>query len=408
MCCRDHELTRDNMRIAKIELFQGDGGLRRLSFLKITTDRGLTGWAEFADGSPGLGGLSAVIAAVGSQLLGKDPRRVGRLVSDLHALARIAHGGLHVQAIATLENACLEIKAKALGVPVYELFGGLLRESIPIYWSQCGMYRITRAEVCEREGLKPVRTLADVETLGAEVRQRGFMALKTKLLLFGGRSGPTVHMPGFASLGAGPALNLTPPLAAQIDALLAAFRRGAGPDVELIVDANFNFRTEGFTRLARTLEAHGLRWLELDLLDPQALATLRRGTRTAIGSLESVLGRRRFGEFLQAHAVDVGIIDVMWNGFSESFAMASVADAFDTSIALHNYTGPLASVMSAHLAAVIPNLTTMEFEVDGAVWGDRLLQAPPAVTQGQFPVPTGPGWGCELDERALMLQTALQ
>jgi L-alanine-DL-glutamate epimerase-like enolase superfamily enzyme len=396
------------MRIAKIELLQGDGGLRRLSFLKITTDRGLTGWAEFADGSPGLGGLAAVITTIGSQLLGKDPRGCGRIVSDLHALARIAHGGLHVQAIATLENACLEIKAKALGVPVYELFGGLLRESIPVYWSQCGMYRITRAELCEQQGMRPVRTLEDVEALGAEVRQRGFAALKTKLLLFGAGSSPRVHMPGFASLGMGPALNMTLPLAARIDTLLGAFRRGAGPDIELIVDANFNFRAEGFTHLARTLEAHHLRWLELDLLDPQALATLRRSTRTAIGSLESVLGRRRFAEFLQAQAVDVGIIDVMWNGFSESFAMASVADAFDTSIALHNYTGPLATVMSAHLAAVIPNLTIMELEVDGAVWGDRLLKSAPAMSRGHFPVPTGPGWGCELDETALTLQSVLQ
>jgi hypothetical protein len=55
------------MRIVKIETYQGDGGLRRLSFLKITTDRGVTGWAEFAEGSPGRGGLSAVIGAVGSQ-----------------------------------------------------------------------------------------------------------------------------------------------------------------------------------------------------------------------------------------------------------------------------------------------------------------------------------------------------
>ena len=396
------------MRIVRIELLQGDGGLRRLSFLKITTDQGLSGWAEFADGSPGLGGLAAVITAVGSQLLGKDPRRSGRIVQDLHALARIAHGGLHVQAIAALENACLEIKAKAMGVPVYELFGGLLRESIPVYWSQCGMYRITRAELCEQQGMKPVRTLSDVEALGAEVRRSGFAALKTKLLLFGTNRPPTVHMPGFASLGMGPALNLTPALAGQVDALLGAFRRGAGPEIELIVDANFNFRAEGFTHLARTLEPHALRWLELDLLDPQALATLRRSTRTAIGSLESVLGRRRIAEFLQARAVDVAIIDVMWNGFSESVAMAGVADAFDTSIALHNYTGPLATVMSAHLAAVIPNLTTMEFEVDGAVWGDRLLKVAPTVQGGQFPVPTGPGWGCELNETVLTLQSVLQ
>lgn len=396
------------MRIVKIETFRGDGGLRPLYFLKITTDQGLVGWSEFADGNPGLGGLTPVIAVVAHQLLGKDPRRCGRFVSDLFASERISHGGLHTQAIAALENACLDLKAKALGVPVYELFGGALRERVPVYWSQCGMYRVTRIELCESQGVKPLRTLLDVEALGTEVRNRGFVALKTKLLLFGTRSSPAVHMPGFAPVGMGPALNVTESLLSDIDALLNAFRRGAGPQVDIIVDANFNFRAEGFTRLARSLEAHHVRWLEVDMLDPEALATIRRSTRTAIGSLESVLGRRRFLGFLEERAVDVGIIDVMWNGFSESFAMATLADAFDTSIALHNYTGPLAAVMSAHLAAVIPNLTTMELEVDGALWGDSLLKCPPEVASGHLQVPPGPGWGCEVEEAALTAQTVLQ
>jgi galactonate dehydratase len=396
------------MRIAKIETFQGDGGLRPLYFLKITTDQGLTGWAEFADGGPGLGGLAPVIATVGGQLLGKDPRLCGRLVSDLQVPARVTHGGLHTQAIATLENACLDIKAKALGVPVYELFGGALRDRIPVYWSQCGMYRVLRAEVCERRGMQPLRTLSDVEALGAEVRDRGFSALKTKLLLFGTRASPVVHMPGFAPGGMGPALNVTGSLLSDVDDLLSAFRRGTGPGIDIMVDANFNFRAEGFIRLSRSLEAHDIRWLELDLLDPKALATIRRSTRTAIGSLECVLGRHRFLEFLEERAVDVGIIDVMWNGFSESLAMATLADAFDTSIALHNYTGPLAALMSAHLAAVIPNLTTMEVEVDGAVWSDALLKNAPRVLGGHFPVPAAPGWGCDVDEDALERRTTLQ
>lgn len=396
------------MRIVKIETFQGDGGLRPLFFLKITTDRGIEGWSEFADGNPGLAGLSGVIAAIGSQLLEKDPRTCARIVSDLYAPSRITQGGLHTQAIAALENACLDIKAKALGVPVYELFGGALRERIPVYWSQCGMYRILRAELCERQGLRPVRTLEDIECLGAEVRERGFSALKTKLLLFGSRSVPVVHMPGFAPLGMGPALDVPASLIPDVDALLSAFRRGTGPEVDIIVDANFNFRAEGFTRLARSLETHHVRWLEIDLLDPKALALIRRSTRTAIGSLESVLGRRRFREFLEERAVDVGIVDVMWNGLSESVVMAAVADAFDTSIALHNYTGPFAAIMSMHLAAIIPNLTTLELEVDGSVWGNSLLDKPPEVSGGYVRVPAGPGWGCEVKEGALVRQITLQ
>lgn len=395
------------MRIAKIETFQGNGGLRALYFLKMTTDQGLVGWSEFGDGGPGLGGLTAVIGALAGRILGKDPRMCARIVNDLHTLARISRGGLHAMAIAALENACLDIKAKALGVPVYELFGGALRESIPVYWSQCGMHRVCQPELCEQRGLKALRTLADVEALGAEVRERGFAALKTKLLLFGANRAPSVHMPGFAPVGMGPAFDVTPPLLSQIDQLLRAFRAGAGSDIEIIVDANFNFRAEGFIRLARSLEPHNLRWLEVDVPDPKALATIRRSTRTPIGSLESVLGRESFLGFLEERAVDVGIIDVMWNGFSESVAMATLADGFDTSIAPHNYSGPLAAVMSAHLAAMIPNLTTMELEVDGAAWGDPLLKEAPQVAHGHLLVPAGPGWGCDVNESMLTRQSVL-
>jgi len=395
------------MRIAKIEIFCGDGGLRPLHFLKVTTNQGLAGWSEFNDGRPGLPGLAALIGVLAARFLGTDPRACGRLVRDLRALSR-ATGDLHTQAIAALENACLDIKARALGVPVYELFGGPLRESFPVYWSQCGLYRVTQPELCEQHGLPPLRTLADVEKLGAEVRQRGFSALKTKLLRFGTRPAPELHMPCFAPLGLGPALNVTAPLLADVDDLLRAFRAGTGPDVDIIVDGNFNFRAEGFTRLARSLEAHDIRWIEVDMLEPKALANVRRSTRTPIGSLESVLGRTRFLAFLEERAVDVGIIDVMWNGFAESLAMAEVAEAFDTSIALHHYTGPLAAAMSAHLAVIIPNLTTMELEVDGALWGDRLVKRAPEIVAGRFQIPTGPGWGCDVDEGRLALQTTLQ
>ena len=56
-----------------------------------------------------------------------------------------APGGINSAAIAAIENALLDIKGKALGVPVYELFGGPVRERIPLYWSHCGSYRVRNA-----------------------------------------------------------------------------------------------------------------------------------------------------------------------------------------------------------------------------------------------------------------------
>ena len=65
------------------------------------------------------------------------------------------------------------------------------------------------------------------------------------------------------------------------------------------LDLNFNFKTEGYLRLAQALEPFNLVWLEVDSYNPEALATIRRGARTPIASCESLYGRRQFRPFLE-------------------------------------------------------------------------------------------------------------
>lgn len=387
------------MRVTKLETFAVDGGVTTYHFLKVSTDGGLAGWSEFGDGRPALGGLAGLIHKMGERVVGQDPRRPRRLAVDLYAATRTAAGGLNAQAIAAIENACLDLAARALGASVCDLLGGPLRTAIPVYWSHCGMYRV-RPAYCQAAGLPLIRNLDDVEALGAEVARRGFTALKTNILRLHEGVG-TMHFPGMGAVGAGPALDATPEIIGDALDLLAAFRRGAGPGVDLILDANSNFRTDGLLRLARALEPVGLRWLEADLPDPGALAAVRRATRTPIGSLETVLGPRAFAPFMDQHAVDVGIIDVMWCGFFEALAMAQLAEAREVSVAAHNYAGPLSAAMSAHWAALTPNLTVMEFDVDGPPVRDAVVRTAPRIENGLYHLPEGPGWGVEIDEDVL-------
>ena len=79
-------------------------------------------------------------------MIGQDPRRCELLTAQLHVHTRQSPGGLNHQAMAAIENALLDIKGKALGVPVYALFGGPVRDRIPVYWSHCGTYRVRNAE----------------------------------------------------------------------------------------------------------------------------------------------------------------------------------------------------------------------------------------------------------------------
>ncbi|MFL5287392.1 MAG: hypothetical protein ACJ8AW_42075, partial [Rhodopila sp.] len=174
------------MRIAKIEDLHCNAGWRDFSFLKITTDDGLVGWSEFMENF-GAEGLSGVIGRLGERLIGMDPRPVEKITAFLHGLTRQTPYGINQQAIAAIENALVDIKAKALGIPVYELLGGPVRDRLRLYWSHCGTWRVSFADrIKDWTGFDPIRSLADVERAGAEVAARGFKGLKTNIMLFDG------------------------------------------------------------------------------------------------------------------------------------------------------------------------------------------------------------------------------
>ena len=162
------------MKIVKVEDLHCDAGWRVNSFLKITTDEGIVGWSEYMEGY-GAQGLTGVILKLAERfLIGQDPRPVERHSAHLYAATRQAAGGVNQMAIAAIENALVDIKAKALGVPVYEMLGGPVRDRLQLYWSHCGSYRARHAEhMREWCGVDPVRSLDDIVALGEEVKRKG-------------------------------------------------------------------------------------------------------------------------------------------------------------------------------------------------------------------------------------------
>src|ERR1700681_2755454 len=220
------------MQITKLETLHCDAGWRVNSFLKISTDEGITGWSEFMEGY-GAQGLGTIIERLGARLVGQDPRPVERHSAYLYAATRQAAGGLNAQAIGAIENALVDIKAKALGVPVYELLGGPIRDRLGLYWSHCGTYRARHGDkIREWAGVDPVRSLDDIVRLGAEVKRKGFRGLKTNIIRFDGAK-PYIHGPGTNAAPGFPELNISKAVVDAAYNQLAAFREGAGPDVAL-------------------------------------------------------------------------------------------------------------------------------------------------------------------------------
>ncbi|MGV3494337.1 MAG: mandelate racemase/muconate lactonizing enzyme family protein [Ramlibacter sp.] len=388
------------MRITGAQTLQADGGYRTCSFLKLSTDEGLVGWAEYYDSFSGAR-IAPLIQDFMRSAIGMDPRQVGRLSETLLATTRLAAGGLAQQAIAAIENACLDVAGKALGVPVHVLLGGALRERVPVYWTHCGSYRVgPRAAFYESLGHPPVRTLDDLAAVAKEAVRQGYRAVKTNPVFFD--TGQPVFFNG--GFRVAPGFLDRSMSDRQLHALvdqMTAYREAVGPDVALMLDLSFSQRTEGYLRIARALEHLDLAWLELDMNDAQALAFIRANARMPIASLESLHGIAEYRPFLQGQAVDTCIVDPMWNGVWQSARIAAFADAYETTMAPHNPVGELGSLMSLHLAAAATNLRIMELRVDEAPWTREYLTHPPVVENGEMRVPDRPGWGTDIDEEAL-------
>ena len=171
-------------------------------------------------------------------------------------------------------------------MPVYELFGGPVRERIPVYWSHCGSYRVRNHELV---GVQPLRTYDDIAALGAEVKRRGFKALKTNILPFDGEK-LTNFGPGFGRSPGWPELNVDRKTLQAVRDLLGAFRAGAGPEMGLHLDVNYHFKTEGYLQIAKAVAPFDMTWLEIDTWDPQSLALIR--ARGAVSDRVAGIGVR--------------------------------------------------------------------------------------------------------------------
>lgn len=381
------------MKVASLETLFCDAGWRPWVFLKATTDDGLVGWSEVTDSHGSPRGIAGIVEDLAPLVVGSDPRAVERTYWTLYRHTRQSPGSVIQKALAGIENVLLDLKAKALGIPVYELFGGPTRDTVPLYWSHCGT---TRARAWDVTGTPKLDSYAAVEALGREVVERGYGAFKTNIVVPGDE--PQVLMPGFAD-GGGTAR--APDIAEHLVRLLDAFAAGSSGRARPVVDLNFNLEPEGVIRVARALERFDLLWLEVDMYDPGALAHVRRSVPMPVCSGENLYTARGFRPYLEAGAMDVASVDVIWNGFHQAKKVADLAETFEVTCAPHNYYGHLATFIAAQWCAVIPNARICEVDVDDVPWREELFTATPEIRAGELVVPSAPGFGADVVEDVL-------
>ncbi|MCB9929224.1 MAG: mandelate racemase/muconate lactonizing enzyme family protein [Alphaproteobacteria bacterium] len=382
------------MKVTNVETLVCDAGWRNYYFLKLSTDTGIVGWSEYDEsfGSPGVG---TIIEKLAGRLVGEDVGAHERFVQLAQSVTRPAPGSVIGQAIGALENALLDAKAKALGVPCYELLGGKHRDAVRVYWSHCPSWRINHP------GYYPpaVTDLDGVKATGAEAAERGFTGLKTNLFIHEDGN-PYAWRAGFG-VPYQPQLPIDRKLIRNVRAHLEALRDGAGPDMDILIDINFNAKPEGLLKFLRAFEDFDFFWVEVDTHNPKAQAYVRDHSPHPIASCETLIGLKNFLPYFEAQAMDVAIIDAVWNGVWQSMRIAAMADAHDINIAPHNFYGDLCSMMNIQFAAAVPNLHIMEIDVDRLPWETDLFTHAPEFRDGHVLVPDRPGWGTEPIEEAI-------
>jgi L-alanine-DL-glutamate epimerase-like enolase superfamily enzyme len=386
------------MKITRVKTFIVDGAFRPWTFVKVeTSDPGVVGWGDCTDwGSPGP--VAAMVERMTDIIIGSDPMEAERIWWELYNQSVRHIGGIAFKAMAGIDSALWDIRGRVLNAPVWQLLGGKMRDELRLYWSHCGPMR---ARYADRLQCPPVRTTTDLEKLAVEVYERGFTAIKTNLFALDDQ--PIRSDPRREGVG-----DLAPDLRRNTEHIVGTFRKTLGPDVGIALDVAFNFKLGGAIKLAQALEPYDLMWLETETFDPDALRLIRESTKTTICTGESLFGTQGFRHYFERHAQDVVMPDLAWNGITMGKKIADMAHTYDVLCAFHNCHSPLTTLVSAAVAATIPNFFILEFDVDDAPWRDDLLTHPFEIERGYLKLPTRPGLGSDLIEAELLKHPAVR
>jgi len=134
---------------------------------------------------------------------------------------------------------------------------------------------------------------------------------------------------------------------------------------------------------------------------PEAMRQITESTDTKICTGENLYYMLDFIPYFEQRAADIFMIDIPWNGFAQSKKIGDLAEVYQFNVAPHNYYSHLASFVGASLCATLSNVRIMEIDIDDVPWREELVTQVPEIVDGEMKVPTGPGWGTELNVAAL-------
>ncbi len=357
-------------------------------FVRVYTDQGLTGTGEFMDT---LGAEYIINNNFSPGLAGRDPLDIEGILFSLwqdrlpggnapSAVFVRGMGGPYLTAISGVEMALWDLAGKAMGVPVYRLLGGRVRERVPVY-----LHAVDAA---------------DAKRLVAETKVRG---LKIGI----------DYKPWDSTIKKGTeperstALHLNNPQTDDIVALVASVREAVGRDYDVMLECHTRFDAESAIQLCHLLEPYRLTWVEEPIPsdNPEAMAKIRSQTRVPIAAGENIYTRSGYLPFFEKQALSIIQPDMCkTGGLLEGRKIAAMAETYYVPVAPHGVASPLGTMAYAHVSCTIPNFLMRE-------WTHYLnknitsLTETVALSDGYLVPTTKPGIGVSLNEDAVRERT---
>ena len=353
------------MKITDLQIFHVQP---RWSFLKISTDVGISGWGE-----PVLEGRARSVETAVMEhrdfLIGKDPLRIEYLWQSMYRNTFYRGGVIMMSAISGIEQALWDIKGKHYGLPVYEMLGGVYRDRIRIYGHCWGA------------------TTEKIITRALERQKRGFTAIKILVEPFTANRGVKKY----------------------IESQKVRFRQireALGDEMDIAIDFHGRLNPDIAIQVIRGIEEYYPLFVEEACLpeNTDAMARIASAVKVPLATGERLVTRSAFRPLFEKGAVSVVQPDLCHaGGIMEVKKIASMAETYYCKIAPHNPLGPISLAANIQLGACTPNFLIAEHFGMKEEWdiGEGYLKKPFTVEDGYVKIPDLPGLGITVNEDIL-------
>jgi galactonate dehydratase len=344
--------------------------------VRVYTDQGIVGQGESTDAATG---SVPIIRSFSRLLIGQDPLNIEAAFERIRTSGVFsgAQAGQYVTALSGVETALWDLAGKALGVPVFQLLGGKVRNRVRVY--------------CDSGAREMVPGDEQSKARIQQIQDLGFTGAKIDI--------DDAMDPSRLDRVNWTASN------AEIDHMLAKIRftRELYPkNFDLAVDMHARYDATTGKRVAKEVEPFKLMWLEepVPAENIDAMRDIRASTSTPICCGENVYLRWGFRELLEKRAVDIIEPDFQkCGGLLEARKIADMAHTYYVPVAPHAVTSPIGMMATAHVAAAIPNFLAQEWHwIDSLDLWRNWVKEGEIIQKGFITLPDRAGLGVEMNE----------